>query len=150
MSRLLATLAAFSLAAPAAFASGPVKPAPVDPKAAHGAGGGRLAGAHLTCTTLGDALGGLDVTAAGSKVTVKESTMAGTTTTATAPARGEQVFALAGGKGATFILPSKKSAEFGGGVSEATLLVIGARAEKGNKREGWMARSGMVYVLSCE
>lgn len=109
---------------------------------------GRLAGAHFSCTTIGDALGGLDVTAAGDSVTVKESAMSGETSTSKADAGG-QVMALAQGKGATFIFKSKKSNEFGGAVSDASLLVIGAKGEDG-KRQGWMARGGTVFVLVCK
>lgn len=136
------TLAALPLALLLATAAQATKPAPQKSPP------GRLAGAHFNCTTIGDALGGLDVTAAGASVTVKESAMSGETSTSKADAGG-QVLGLAQGKAATFIFKSKKSNEFGGAVSDATLLVIGAKGEDG-KRDGWMARNGTVFVLVCK
>jgi hypothetical protein len=108
---------------------------------------GRVAGAHLECTTEGDALGSLDITAAGAELTVVETSPADRRTTQKGSAKPEQVFALARGEGATFVIKGEKSAEFGGAVSDAALLVIGPR--KGDARQGYLARAGTVFTLDC-
>jgi hypothetical protein len=103
----------------------------------------------INCTTPGDALGGLQLyRSVGNVIVIKESTMAGTTTYEKAASTPEQISALYAGHAVNILAYNEKTATmFGGAISPATLVTLGAKGAQG--RAGYMARKGVVYVLTC-
>ena len=120
---------------------GPVKPAGVFVKPL------------LTCTTPGDALGGLAFNAAAGVLTMTENGMDGSVTKIkleqTPTDTNKAADALTAGRAfSAFFRVKANGAEFGGGIADAGVLTVGA---KGNgARVGYLARKGMVYVLGCK
>ena len=108
----------------------------------------------VSCTTQGDALGGLVITAEGNKIAMTEKGMDGMTKKYFADYSAQPAVPadLRGGRAATFYFRDfqKKSNDFGGAVSDAQLVALSAKAAAGQKRTGVLARSGNVYLLACE
>lgn len=102
----------------------------------------------IRCSTPGDALNAADLSFAGGTVTLNEEGMDGSKTQTPGEATKEQIDAVVGGAGGTFVFKTANSNEFGGAISEATLFVVGPRDARG-RREGHLARGGTVYVLNC-
>jgi hypothetical protein len=111
------------------------------------------AGLVIRCSTAGDALGAVDVYALNSKtIVIRESDMAGGRTVyavSALPGSG-LIVALERGQALTLVGMTKKSIAFGGGISNAALLRLGAKpTQAGVRRSGYYARGGNVYMITC-
>ena len=106
----------------------------------------------LSCTTPGDALGGLQFTLVAGALTLVESGMDGKTSKTkleqTPLDTNSAAAAIPAGKAFSAFFRIKKGTEFGGAISDAGIITIGAKTAAG-KRAGYMARNGTIYILTC-
>ncbi|MBS2025459.1 MAG: hypothetical protein JST92_23925 [Deltaproteobacteria bacterium] len=135
--KLATLLAALVLAAPASFAA--------TTKAAAVA---KAEPAAISCTTVGDALGGLSIKVKGRQIELTNNGMDDSVTKTLADVTAADLAAFNGGKAVNLIFKSKKSGEFGGAVSNAGLLVLGPKVS-GKHTGSYYADRGTVYVLVC-
>lgn len=136
---------AFGLLCAASAHAGPVKPAvavKVDPRTV-----------VTSCTTAGDALGGLQLTVVGKVMTLIESGMDGSTTRTRLEQSGTDplaaIAALQAGKPVNLWYRGPKATEFGGAVMNAGLLALGGKQANG-ARSGFLSRRDIVYMLTCK
>jgi len=101
------------------------------------------------CTTPGDALGGLQITASGTTLTLRESTMEGKTVVYRTAITANDVLAMRNGLPMTIPVFTPKANMFGGAVSPAHLLTLTAKP-RGGQRSGFLARQNVVFYLNCQ
>ena len=133
-----ATFAFAALCAAAAHAA----PVRVDPKTV-----------VTSCTTAGDALGGLQITVVGKVIALIESGMDGSTSRTKLEQSGADptaaITALQTGKPVNLWYRGPKANEFGGAVMNAGLLAVGGKQANGS-RSGFLSRRDTVYMLICK
>jgi hypothetical protein len=105
----------------------------------------------LSCTTPGDALGGLQFTLVSGALTLVETGMDGKTSRTkleqTPLDTNGAAAAIPAGKAFSAFFRIKRGTEFGGAISDAGIITIGAKTN--GKRAGYMARTGTIYILTC-
>lgn len=104
----------------------------------------------VQCSTIGDAMGGLAVTASTKGIVLTESTMDDKTYRYKTRATAGEAIAFSRGYGLTTVVLVGKPNDFGGATMNAGLLVLGGRPKPGTQRSGFFARGNTVYYLQCQ